>query len=200
VKNHLVPIVAMTAHAMQSDREKCKEAGMDDYLSKPVSAAALTEMLERRLPKGAPAALEPVPGKPREGAPGAAAVPKKPEPPVFDREGMMARMMDDVELARVVVAGFVEDLPVQLVALKGFLEAGDAHGVERQAHTVKGASASLGGERLRAAAFALEMAGRAGDLKAAKALAPELDAQFALLRDALLEQFPPDGPGKEQPT
>ena len=49
VRNHTIPIVAMTAHAMKGDREKCLEAGMDDYVSKPVTALALNEVLEKYL-------------------------------------------------------------------------------------------------------------------------------------------------------
>ena len=50
VRNHRIPVIAMTAHAMKGDREKCLEAGMDDYVSKPVTALALNEILEKYLP------------------------------------------------------------------------------------------------------------------------------------------------------
>jgi CheY-like chemotaxis protein len=50
VRNHHIPVIAMTAHAMKGDREKCLEAGMDDYVSKPVTALALNDMLEKYLP------------------------------------------------------------------------------------------------------------------------------------------------------
>ena len=50
-KNHAVPIIAMTAHAMKRDREKCIKAGMNDYITKPVSSAALAEVLEKWLVK-----------------------------------------------------------------------------------------------------------------------------------------------------
>jgi CheY-like chemotaxis protein len=51
VKNHNVPIVAMTAHALKDDRQRCLEAGMDDYISKPVQPEKLTEVVERFLPR-----------------------------------------------------------------------------------------------------------------------------------------------------
>ena len=107
--------------------------------------------------------------------------------PVFDKAGMMARLMDDEDLARTVVEGFLEDIPKQIEALKGYLEAGDAARAERQAHTIKGASANVGGEALRAVAFEMEKAGKTGDLEAVTARLPELETQFARLKEAMSE-------------
>ena len=61
---------------------------------------------------------------------------------------MLARLMEDEDLAKMVVESFLEDIPRQIDSLKVYLEAGDATGAERQAHTIKGASANVGGERL----------------------------------------------------
>jgi CheY-like chemotaxis protein len=68
VRNHRIPIIAMTAGAMQGDREKCLEAGMNDYVSKPVSPQALVEALEKWLPRDAAAAPKQDAGKPGEAA------------------------------------------------------------------------------------------------------------------------------------
>ena len=65
---------------------------------------------------------------------------------------MLAQLMDDEDAARKVTACFLDDLPRQIAALKGYLETGDAPGARRQAHSIKGASANVGGERLRAVA------------------------------------------------
>jgi PAS domain S-box-containing protein len=182
VRQHGIPIIAMTARALQGDRERCLEAGMDDYVTKPVSPQALAEALERWLPRE-PAAIPVHAPTGSEAAAPAAAV--DPGAAVFDRAGMLARLMNDEDLAHTVIDGFLEDIPRQIEALRSYLSAGDAPGMLRQAHTIKGASANVGGEALRAAALEMEKAGQAGDLEAVKAHLPDLESQFARLRDAM---------------
>ena len=101
----------------------------------------------------------------------------------------MTRLMGDEDLAQTVTDAFLEDIPRQIEALRGYLEAGDAPDTERQAHTIKGASANVGGERLRALAFEMEKAGKAGDLEAVTARLPELETQFAQLKAAMEHHF-----------
>ena len=101
----------------------------------------------------------------------------------------MDRLMEDEDLARAVTEGFLEDIPRQIEALRGYLEAGDAPGAERQAHTIKGASANVGGEALRAVAFEMEKAARAGDVSAAGGHMAELDAQFDRLKEAMTKDL-----------
>ena len=183
VRNHQIPIIAMTAHAMQGDREKCIEAGMNDYVPKPVSPQVLAEALDKWLPREAAAATQAT-IKPEEAA---LVSSDESEAPVFDKEGMMARMMDDENLARTVVEGFLEDIPKQIEALKSCLEAGDAPRAERQAHSIKGASANVGGTALRNLAFEMEKAGKTADLKAVAVRLPELEMQFARLKESMSE-------------
>ena len=113
---------------------------MNDYVSKPVSPQALAGVLARWLPLPSTAAV------------------------VFDRAGMLERLMQDEDLARVVTESFLDDIPRQIEALRGYIEAWDAPGAERQAHTIKGSSANVSGEALRALAAEMEKAGQAGDL------------------------------------
>jgi len=166
VPNHRIPIIAMTAHAMQGDRERCIEAGMDDYVSKPVSPQALAEVLARWLPK-----------KNDES-----------EPVVFDRAGMLERLMKDENLAREVTESFLDDTPRQIEALQRYLDARDAPGAERQAHTIKGTSANVGGEALRALAVEMEKAGKAGDLGSVRARLDDLEREFARLKEAMVKE------------
>ena len=187
VLNRDIPIIAMTAHSMQGDRERCLEAGMNDYVSKPVSAQELVDMVMRWLP----ATRRKVPGRAdvieRLQQPALAAV--STETPVFDRADMMTRLMNDELLARDVVATFLDDIPRQIGRLRTLLDTGDAKGAGYQAHAIKGAAANIGGEALRAVAFEMEASCRAGGLAAARARLEELETQFDLLREAMMREF-----------
>jgi PAS domain S-box-containing protein len=183
VQNHDIPIIAMTANAMQGDREVCLRAGMTDYVSKPVSPQTLAKTLEKWLPKETMATTTRAVGT--SARPLAVSV-QESELQVFDKAGMLARLMDDEDLARIVVEGFRGDIPLQISALKGYLENGDASAAERQAHTIKGASANVGGEALCAVALEMERAAKAGDLDVAKVRMVELESQFNLLKKAMM--------------
>jgi CheY-like chemotaxis protein/HPt (histidine-containing phosphotransfer) domain-containing protein len=194
VLNHNIPIIAMTAHAMQSDRERCLQAGMNDYLSKPVNLQALAEVLERWLSErdapsdGLSGVMMGQSGEEAGSLPDSARE-QEVSIPVFDKVALMQRLMDDEELASLVIAGFLEDIPLQIQALKGYLQAGDAHGAERQAHTIKGASANIGGEALLVVAFEMEKLGKSGDLSAVHERMDELELQFARLREVLEKEI-----------
>ncbi len=178
-----IPIIAMTAHAMQGDRERCLEAGMNDYISKPVAPLALAEVLEKWLPQD-----DDPPGMIKDESVKKADASPSHSSPVFDRAGMMARLMDDEDLARTVIQGFLQDIPLQIKALRSYLDAGDGEKAQRQAHTIKGASANVGGEALRAAAFEMEKAAKAGNLNAVRAGMDDLEVQFERLKVAMEKQ------------
>ncbi len=91
---------------------------MNDYVSKPVSPQALAEALDRWLPRDVDVPKAPAPAGPGAAGPASAA---GAEAPVFDKAGMMDRLMDDEDLARTVVDGFLEDIPRQIEALRDCL-------------------------------------------------------------------------------
>ncbi|MCF8108878.1 MAG: PAS domain S-box protein [Desulfohalobiaceae bacterium] len=180
-----IPIIAMTAHAMQGDRERCLEAGMDDYIAKPVNPRDLREKLEYWLAEGRKGEGSSVEGKEgvREGVPPLTLDTR----PFFNKEALLERLMGDEEMADMVLAGFLEDIPEQLASLRVQVEQGDAAGAGAQAHKIKGAAANIGADGLRDIALAMEKAGECGEGGRLKALLSELEAAFAQLKAGLGE-------------
>ncbi|HEX7490252.1 MAG TPA: response regulator [Candidatus Limnocylindrales bacterium] len=201
VLNHAVPIIAMTANALQGDRERALESGMNDYVTKPVSPTALVEALDRWLPEMSAMVSQPAQlATPAEAVAGEPATGQDPEPVVFDRAGMLARLMGDEHLARIVIDEFLKDIPTQIEALKIYLADGDVASATRQTHSIKGASANVGGEALRAVAYAAEQAGQADNREVMIARVPDLEAQFARLTAAMREFAGPEGPEPGEPS
>ena len=182
IANRRIPIIAMTAHAMQGDRHRCLAAGMNDYLRKPVSPQALSQVLTRWLPKNAEESR--LTRQLETDVP----MPDSPLPVVFDRTAMLERLMGDENLAREVVGEFLNDIPRQIECLKGCLGAADAPSAWRQAHLLKGAAAAVGGDALHALALEMGNWGKAGNLEALSAHMDDLERQFLHLKNAMTEK------------
>ena len=177
VRNHDIPIIATTAHALAGDREKCLNAGMNGFISKPLRAAALEQAIEQWT-GGAPASA-PVVALPQSERVGSAIA--------FDREDLVERLMGNEDLARRIVRGFVEDMPLQIARLAQAVNNLDSDTVRLVAHSIKGAAASVCGLEMQEIAHKLEQSGSAGDLAAASAALPELSASLERARPIMQE-------------
>jgi signal transduction histidine kinase/DNA-binding response OmpR family regulator len=150
-----VSIVAMTAHAMREDRERCLAAGMDAYLAKPLAAKDFLDLVARRS-----AGLELGP---------AAARAEIADAPAWSPEAVLARLDGDRDLLVDVVTIFLQDAPGRMSAIVEAVEAGDPKRLAAATHVLKGALATVASTGALTAVSRLEKMGDAGDLYGAPA-------------------------------
>jgi CheY-like chemotaxis protein/HPt (histidine-containing phosphotransfer) domain-containing protein len=160
------PVVALTAHAAAGEQEKCLAAGMDDYLSKPLTRGRLAEVLRRWL--GAPTGRDTAPGHAEaESGNGALFSPRHPaasfpsSSPVWDRESALVRLDHDEALLDEMIGLFIAELPGHVAALRDALARSDLVALAEAAHAIKGMAAHFSAETVIARAMDLELRARA---------------------------------------
>jgi PAS domain S-box-containing protein len=173
VLNHYVPVVAMTAHAMKGDRERCLEVGMDDYVSKPIRPRELAEAIGRQLGSG----------RSRPSAGRGRVVPA--DKAVFDRKSALARVGGDEQLLKEILAVFLEESGKQMKVLTESLEQNDADSLRRQAHAFKSGAGSVGALAVQSLAQQLEAAGEGAALGDAPALLARLKDAIRVFEEAV---------------
>jgi PAS domain S-box-containing protein len=161
------PIIAMTAHAVKGDRERCLEAGMDDYMSKPVDLEKLQQVFHRLSAERRPA------GAAESGAPPSG------KPPYLSGFG------NDWEFFAEVVDVFFNDYPRQLDSLRRSAELSEAARFRRAAHSLKGMLRNFQADNAAEKAFALEKKGESGDLSGSGPLIDELTRDLSRLESEL---------------
>ncbi|MDQ4062339.1 MAG: response regulator, partial [Actinomycetota bacterium] len=174
------PIIAMTANAMQGDREKTLDAGMDDYVSKPVKSEELDAVLERWIPKSG-AEEEPASEEQTDGD----AAPVDINDSLDQSVLVGLRELGGTELLAELGELFLEDIPSQLEALREAIGGGDATSVARIAHTIKGSSGNMGAAKMANICAELQDIGHSGELERAPMLVERLEVEFGRVRLAL---------------
>jgi CheY-like chemotaxis protein/HPt (histidine-containing phosphotransfer) domain-containing protein len=140
-KNPQIPVIALTAHTMQADRDRCIAAGMNDFLSKPIDTLRLQQVMARALQIETPSY-----GK------------MPPMAHAFDEAALLARSEGDAQFAREIVGLFIESTTGVLAQIAVALERPDAVAVRALAHTLKGSAATVSACAIAQCAAALESA------------------------------------------
>jgi len=193
------PIVAMTAHAMQSDRDRCLAAGMDGYLCKPVEREELIETVERLAENGLGMKDDGL--ATRDEGLGVFDQPdpllahpcsRIPDSPPFNLNEAMARLDGKFGLFREMAGFFFSDGMQLLPEIRAAAAAGNATAVEKKAHRLKGTVLYLGAKAATETVARVETLGRSGDLADADAAIRSMEEELTRLA-AALRPYGPDG-------
>ena len=159
-----IPIIAMTAYATEGDRDRCLEAGMDRYVSKPISAAKLFKAIEALVPPTPEEASDPADDGQKSGP--------------LRLDGLLKSFENDHDLFEELVDIFINDYPQMLKTLRTTLKSSDTKTLSRTAHSLKGMLRNFQAEAAADTAYTLERMGRDGTLGDADQIVDSLADQL----------------------
>jgi len=177
VKNHDIPVIALTANAFKEDRDRCCAAGMNDFISKPFEVEDVLVALGKWAPIGMPYVL------PRVTVPGGESAMSdivcNSTAMIFDREEFVQRNMGNLDLSRKVAALFITSAPEYAGSIRSALADRDTIALCQSAHKLKGASANLSLPSLSDSARMIESFTEAGELEKATEMLTVLEQRLA---------------------
>ena len=203
-ENQNITIIAMTAYAMAGDRQRCLAAGMNDYVSKPIGLKALSQVLHQWLSPIFPDTNLNI-NAPTVGTVGNInELEKTPQDsqtincsssfnsdfnslPIFDREGLLDRVCNQVDLAQNFCQAFLDGIPLEIQKLHDALNLGDWFVIEQKSHSLRSSAGMIGAERLKKLATQLEEVAKAreSNLEQLNCFVSNIDQQFSLLINTL---------------
>lgn len=174
-----IPVIALTAHAMKSDRERCLASGMDEYIAKPIRREELIDALARVMPTASLPISEVDHLDPHQ-----------PSQPVADLQRLLQELGGDKSVLERMVELYEETTPKFLQNLKQAISDGDCQAVRAAAHTIKGSAAQFWARPAEAAALTLEKSAAAGNLDHSVSQVAALETALNELGRALRESLP----------
>ncbi len=166
-----IPIIAMTAHALKGDREKCLSMGMDDYISKPIKTSELLEIVGKWL-------------KPKKVNTDETIIKN-----MLDIDNALKRLDNDIDLFNELIRIFIKDTVLRINELKSAINNNDISTLERTAHTIKGSASNIGAIEISNVAKNLEFVAKGKETDKANDYIKELEEAYLRLKDYFSESF-----------